>query len=95
MLYDLNDSLSNSTITCTNQTFNHLEKVQEEIDSVIGRSRLSTTADKASMPYTNAVLHEVHRKSDIVPLNLARVAKQDTTLGKYLVTKVRTKTFYL
>lgn len=46
-------------------------------------------ADKANMPYTNAVLYEVHRKGDIVPLNMARVATKDTTLGGYLVPKVR------
>lgn len=46
-------------------------------------------ADKANMPYTNAVLHEVQRKGDIVPLNMSRVATKDTTLGGYLVPKVR------
>ncbi|XP_066532442.1 cytochrome P450 2J2-like isoform X2 [Hoplias malabaricus] len=63
------------------------EKVQEEIDQVIGRSRLPTMADKASMPYTNAVLHEVNRKGNIVPLNMSRVAIKDTTLGDYFVPK--------
>ncbi|KAI4892532.1 hypothetical protein NFI96_024702 [Prochilodus magdalenae] len=63
------------------------EKVQEEIDRVIGRSRLPTMADKTSMPYTNAVLHEVQRKGNIVPLNMSRVAIKDTTLGSYFIPK--------
>ncbi|TSN30208.1 Cytochrome P450 2J6 [Bagarius yarrelli] len=63
------------------------EKVQEEIESVIGHTRFPAMADKANMPYTNAVLHEVQRKGDIVPLNMARVATKDTTLGGYYVPK--------
>ncbi|KAK2863891.1 hypothetical protein Q7C36_003045 [Tachysurus vachellii] len=63
------------------------EKVQEEIESVIGQTRFPAMADKANMHYTNAVLHEVQRKGDIVPLNMARVATKDTTLGGYLVPK--------
>ncbi|XP_017543781.1 cytochrome P450 2J2-like [Pygocentrus nattereri] len=63
------------------------EKVQEEIDRMIGRSSICTLADKASMPYTNAVLHEVHRKGNIVPLNMSRVAIKDTTLGSYFIPK--------
>ncbi|XP_060773502.1 cytochrome P450 2J2-like [Neoarius graeffei] len=63
------------------------EKVQEEIECVIGQTRFPTMADKANLPYTNAVLHEVQRKGDIVPLNMARVATKDTTLGGYLVPK--------
>ncbi|XP_053345239.1 cytochrome P450 2J2-like [Clarias gariepinus] len=63
------------------------EKVQEEIESVIGQIRLPTMADKANMPYTNAVLHEVLRKCDMVPLNMSRVATTDTTLGEYVITK--------
>ncbi|KAG7316725.1 hypothetical protein KOW79_020266 [Hemibagrus wyckioides] len=63
------------------------EKVQEEIECVIGKTRFPTMADKANMPYTNAVLHEVQRKGDIVPLNMARVATKDAALGGYSVPK--------
>ncbi|KAK3542291.1 hypothetical protein QTP86_021970, partial [Hemibagrus guttatus] len=63
------------------------KKVQEEIECVIGKTRFPTMVDKANMPYTNAVLHEVQRKGDIVPLNMARVATKDTTLGGYSVPK--------
>lgn len=70
------------------RTFPQTEKVQGEIDDVIGRSRLPTLTDRASMPYTNAVLHEVQRKANIVPLNMSRVATKNTTLGGYFISKV-------
>lgn len=61
---------------------------------MIGQIRFPTMADKANMHYTNAVLHEVQRKGDIVPLNMSRVATKDTALGGYLVPKVRKNAFW-
>lgn len=62
------------------------KKVQAEIDEVIG-SRLPSMSDKANMHYLNAFIHEVLRRANLVPLNMARVAKKDTTLGGYFITK--------
>ncbi|KAJ0008635.1 hypothetical protein NQD34_016050 [Periophthalmus magnuspinnatus] len=63
------------------------EKVQEEIDSVIGQNRLPTMADRANLPYTDAVVHEIQRIGNIVPLNGMRMASKDTTLGGYFIPK--------
>ncbi|KAJ8388424.1 hypothetical protein AAFF_G00133000 [Aldrovandia affinis] len=63
------------------------EKVQAEIDQVIGQSRQPTMADRANMPYTDAVIHEVQRMGNIVPLNALRMANKDTTLGGYFIPK--------
>ncbi|XP_034036268.1 cytochrome P450 2J2-like [Thalassophryne amazonica] len=63
------------------------EKVQAEIDRVIGQSRQPTMADRPSLPYTDAVIHEVQRIGNIVPLNGPRVAAEDTTLGGYFIPK--------
>uniref|UniRef100_A0A3Q1K5Y3 Uncharacterized protein n=1 Tax=Anabas testudineus TaxID=64144 RepID=A0A3Q1K5Y3_ANATE len=63
------------------------EKVQAEIDRVIGQTRLPTMADRPNLPYTDAVIHEIQRMGNIVPLNVPRVAAKDTMLGGYFIPK--------
>ncbi|NWT15240.1 CP2DK protein, partial [Vireo altiloquus] len=62
-------------------------KVQAEIDKVIGRERAPTMKDQASMPYTNAVIHEVQRSADIVPVGLPHMTYRDTELRGFLIPK--------
>ena len=45
-------------------------------------------ADRANLPYTDAVLHEVQRMGNIVPLSLPHITNKDIQLGDYLVPKV-------
>ncbi|XP_061094507.1 cytochrome P450 2J1-like isoform X1 [Conger conger] len=63
------------------------EKVQAEIDHVIGQSRMPSMADRPNMPYTDAVIHEIQRMGNILPLNLARMAVKDTQIGEYIIPK--------
>ena len=44
-----------------------LAKVQEEIERVVGRHRSPCMQDRHSMPYTDAVLHEIQRYLDLLP----------------------------
>ncbi|XP_039463173.1 cytochrome P450 2J2-like [Oreochromis aureus] len=63
------------------------ERVQAEIDAVIGSSRQPSMTDRENMPYTDAVIHEIQRVGNIIPLNLAHSAIKDTTIDKYTIPK--------
>uniref|UniRef100_A0A8C6ZKM1 Cytochrome P450 2J2-like n=1 Tax=Nothoprocta perdicaria TaxID=30464 RepID=A0A8C6ZKM1_NOTPE len=63
------------------------EKVHLEIDSVIGQSRQPAMDDKENMPYTSAVLSEVLRMGNIVPLGVPRMSTSDTTLAGFHLPK--------
>ena len=45
-----------------------LEKAQEEIDAVVGTSRLPTFSDRPNLPYVEAVVNETMRIATPVPL---------------------------
>uniref|UniRef100_A0A667Y3Y1 Uncharacterized protein n=1 Tax=Myripristis murdjan TaxID=586833 RepID=A0A667Y3Y1_9TELE len=63
------------------------EKVQAEIDRVIGQSRKPSMMDRANLPYTDAVIHEIQRMGNIVPLSLRHSTNRDIQLGDYTVPK--------
>ncbi|GAB1288650.1 Cytochrome P450 CYP2J9 [Apodemus speciosus] len=63
------------------------EKMQAEIDRVIGQGRQPNLADRDSMPYTNAVIHEVQRIGNIIPFNVPREAAVDTKLAGFNLPK--------
>ncbi|XP_035509345.1 cytochrome P450 2J6-like [Morone saxatilis] len=63
------------------------EKVQAEIDRVIGQSRQLSMEDRAKLPYTDAVLHEVQRIGNIVPLSLPHITSKEMQLAGYTIPK--------
>ncbi|CAM2110446.1 unnamed protein product [Caretta caretta] len=64
------------------------EKVHKEIVQVIGRSRLPATEDRSHMPYTDAVIHEVHRFADVIPMSLPHITTQDVQFRAYVIPKL-------
>ncbi|KAM4696362.1 cytochrome P450 2A3-like [Rhinophrynus dorsalis] len=63
------------------------KKVQEEINKVIGQNRSPSYQDKSQMPYTEAVIHEILRFSDIAPYSMPRSVTQDIQFHGYDIPK--------
>uniref|UniRef100_A0A8D1KY01 unspecific monooxygenase n=2 Tax=Sus scrofa TaxID=9823 RepID=A0A8D1KY01_PIG len=62
-------------------------KVQKEIDSVIERHRSPCMQDRSHMPYTDAVVHEIQRYIDLVPISLPHAVTRDIKFRNYLIPK--------
>lgn len=61
---------------------------------MIGQSQQPSTDARELMPYTNAVIHEVQRMGNIIPLNVPREVNNATILAGYHLPKVmRDSTF--
>ncbi|XP_029284837.1 cytochrome P450 2J2-like [Cottoperca gobio] len=62
-------------------------KVQDEIDKVIGQSRQPSMEDRANLPYTDAVIHEIQRMGNVIPLSLPHSTNKEIQLGGYTIPK--------
>nr|XP_001502906.2 cytochrome P450 2D14 [Equus caballus] len=62
-------------------------RVQQEIDEVIGQARRPEMGDQARMPFTMAVVHEVQRFADIIPLGAPHMTSRDIEVQGFLIPK--------
>ncbi|XP_006831232.1 PREDICTED: cytochrome P450 2C25-like isoform X1 [Chrysochloris asiatica] len=62
-------------------------KVQEEINNVIGRHRSPCMKDRSNMPYMDAVVHEIQRFIDLIPLSLPHAVTRHIKFRNYLIPK--------
>ncbi|XP_022095812.1 cytochrome P450 2J6-like [Acanthaster planci] len=63
------------------------QRVQTEIDDVVGRNRLPRMTDKPELNFTRAVIWEVQRLTIVVPLGVAHAATSDTQLRGFKIPK--------
>ncbi|XP_015118416.1 cytochrome P450 18a1 [Diachasma alloeum] len=59
--------------------------VQEELDQVVGRSRMPGLEDLPFLPVTEATILEVMRRSSIVPLGTTHATTRDVTLNGFKI----------
>ncbi|XP_076062893.1 cytochrome P450 2L1-like isoform X2 [Oratosquilla oratoria] len=56
-------------------------RAQREIDDVIPRNVQPSWEDKDSLPYTEAIIHEVHRMVSLTPLGIQHTTTKDVRLS--------------
>ncbi|KAI0451045.1 cytochrome protein [Xylaria acuta] len=62
-------------------------KAQEEIDRVIGTSRLPTFSDRESLPYINAIVTEAWRWHTVVPMALPHATTAEDIVDGFYIPK--------
>uniref|UniRef100_A0A3B3TQF7 Cytochrome P450 2F2-like n=1 Tax=Poecilia latipinna TaxID=48699 RepID=A0A3B3TQF7_9TELE len=84
------DTTSNTLLTAFLYLMNYphiQEQCQQEIDQVLeGKDRV-TFEDRLSMPYMQAVIHEIQRLANTVPLSAFHCTTKDTDLMGYSIPK--------
>ena len=63
------------------------KKIQEEIDKIVGHSRLPNESDKPNMQYTMATVYEILRYTSPVALSVPHRVSKDVNFEGYYVTK--------
>ncbi|VDC01477.1 unnamed protein product [Peniophora sp. CBMAI 1063] len=63
------------------------KRAQDEIDAVVGRSRVPTFADMPRLPYINAVVKEVIRWRPVSPMAVPHTSTQDDYYEGYFIPK--------
>lgn len=62
-------------------------KAQEELDRVIGGSRLPVSADRERLPYIEAIMKETHRWHPVAPMALPHASTKEDVIRGYRIPK--------
>ncbi|ELU11556.1 hypothetical protein CAPTEDRAFT_141850 [Capitella teleta] len=83
------------TATTTNNLYIYLnvisknprvqEKLQEEVDNVVGLERMVSLTDKEKMPYTQATMLELLRYASVAPLGVPHTSNEDTIIQGHTI----------
>ncbi|XP_060896731.1 cytochrome P450 1B1 [Labrus mixtus] len=63
------------------------ERLQQEVDRVVDRSRLPSVEDQVKLPYVMAFIYEVMRFSSFIPLTIPHSTTTDTSFMGYIIPK--------
>ncbi|KAM3870253.1 cytochrome P450 2F3-like [Diretmus argenteus] len=82
------DTTSNGLLTAFLYLMTHphiQERCQQEIDQVLDGKDQASFEDRHDMPYMQAVIHEIQRIADTVPLSVFHCTTKDTELMGYSI----------
>ncbi|XP_046930366.1 cytochrome P450 1A1 isoform X1 [Lynx rufus] len=65
------------------------EKIQKELDTVIGRERQPQLSDRLQLPYMEAFILEMFRHTSFVPFTIPHSTTKDTSLSGFYIPKER------
>lgn len=63
------------------------ERVQRELDEVVGQDRWPSVEDRQNLPYSDAVIHEIQRNMDLAPIAIPHKMMCDTEYNGYVIPK--------
>ncbi|KAK7901913.1 hypothetical protein WMY93_018682 [Mugilogobius chulae] len=63
------------------------QRLQKEVDAVVGRDRLPALEDQPRLPYVMAFIYEVMRFTSFVPLTIPHATTADTSISGFPVPK--------